>query len=219
MQGKKITSLITLGLSVIVVSGQIAFAAPGTANMQNCNMAQCRRAGGHMGVVKALNLTEDQKTRLKSIREDVKTKITGIREDKSLSPQDKKSRIMEIRKDAREQMKQVLTPDQQKKLAELRKNAGPGARMRRGWARMAKQLGLTEDQKAQIKSIREDARTQIKAIRENNALSPQERKSQVMVVRKAAREKVKQILTPEQLDKIEQFRAQRKGLLKDRTNQ
>jgi Spy/CpxP family protein refolding chaperone len=72
-----------------------------------------------------LNLTDDQKAKLKPIIEDEMKAMHAVREDKSLDRKAKWGKIEEIRKAHREQIRALLTPEQQKKLDELKEEHGP----------------------------------------------------------------------------------------------
>jgi Spy/CpxP family protein refolding chaperone len=75
-----------------------------------------RRFDQKQKLAKELNLTEDQKLRMASLRQDFKSKARVIRTDKSLTQEQKKSRIQELTKAQKEQMKTVLTQDQLQKV-------------------------------------------------------------------------------------------------------
>jgi Spy/CpxP family protein refolding chaperone len=68
-----------------------------------------------------LNLTPEQKADLKSIRENSKQQAQAIKNDSSLTPDQKKAKFKELRKSSHEQMMAKLTPDQQAKFKEMRK--------------------------------------------------------------------------------------------------
>jgi Spy/CpxP family protein refolding chaperone len=70
-----------------------------------------------------LNLTDDQKTKLKPILTEEAQQIQGVKDDTSMSPTDKKAKMHEIKASHRTQINEVLTPDQQKKWAEMRQSA------------------------------------------------------------------------------------------------
>jgi periplasmic protein CpxP/Spy len=61
------------------------------------------------------NLTEDQQTKIKPILEQEQQQMQTLRSDTSMSQQDRMSKIRELRQSTNEQIKGVLTPDQQKK--------------------------------------------------------------------------------------------------------
>jgi Spy/CpxP family protein refolding chaperone len=66
----------------------------------------------------ALNLTDEQKTQIKTIREDGKQQIAAMAKDSSLSAEAKQQKLKVIRKDIRRQVWGVMTPEQQKQWAE-----------------------------------------------------------------------------------------------------
>lgn len=86
--------------------------------------------GPHGDPLKALTeklgLTEEQQTKIKAIFEDEKKTGKAIREDKSLSKDAAHAKMDENRKTHREQVRAVLTPEQQKKFDEMKDDRGPG---------------------------------------------------------------------------------------------
>ena len=66
-----------------------------------------------------LNLTEDQKAKVKPMAEDVSKKMNDVRQDNSLSEQERREKIRQIHENALGQVKTILTADQQKKLDEM----------------------------------------------------------------------------------------------------
>jgi Spy/CpxP family protein refolding chaperone len=65
----------------------------------------------------ALNLTDEQKAQIKTIREDGKAQIAAMGKDASLSDEAKQQKLKVIRKDIRRQVWGVMTPEQQKQWA------------------------------------------------------------------------------------------------------
>jgi|SRR5579863_4117309 len=65
----------------------------------------------------ALNLTDEQKAQIKTIREDGKAQIAALGKDTSLSADAKQQKLKVIRKDIRRQVWGVMTPEQQKQWA------------------------------------------------------------------------------------------------------
>jgi Spy/CpxP family protein refolding chaperone len=62
----------------------------------------------------SLNLTQDQKDKIKSIREDARKQKQDIEKDKTLTPVQQTKQIKDITKQTRAQVFAVLTPEQQK---------------------------------------------------------------------------------------------------------
>jgi Spy/CpxP family protein refolding chaperone len=73
---------------------------------------QARRHGAMAG----LNLTEDQKTQMKSIRESMKTRVEAVKNDESLTPDQKGEKIHQLRRSARVEMVKLLTPEQRQQM-------------------------------------------------------------------------------------------------------
>ncbi|MGA7915158.1 MAG: hypothetical protein WCA00_07980 [Candidatus Acidiferrales bacterium] len=65
----------------------------------------------------ALHLTDDQKSRIKSIRDDAKQRERDVQKDASLDDEAKERKVREIRKETRAQVWGVMTPDQQQQWA------------------------------------------------------------------------------------------------------
>ena len=79
--------------------------------------------------------------------------------------------------------------------------AGPGAHARPNADQIAKDLGLTDDQKAKVKAAMEEQQTAMKALRDNTTLSKEDKRTQMKALRESFLAKMKEILTPEQLEK------------------
>ena len=76
-------------------------------------------------------------------------------------------------------------------------------------ADMLKQnLGLSDDQTAQVKTIYQDSQTKMESLRSNSSLSQDDRRSQMMDIRKAENDKINALLTPDQKTKYAAFQQQ-----------
>ncbi len=62
----------------------------------------------------SLNLTQDQKDKIKSIREDARKQKQDVEKDKTLTPDQQTKQLKDITKQTRAQVFAVLTPEQQK---------------------------------------------------------------------------------------------------------
>ena len=69
----------------------------------------------------ALNLTPEQKADLKSIRDNARQQAQAIRNDSTLTADQKKAKLKDLRKSSHQQMMSKLTPEQQQKFKEMRK--------------------------------------------------------------------------------------------------
>lgn len=66
-----------------------------------------------------LNLTDDQKPKVKAVLDGMMQKMRDVRSDMSIQPADKRSKFMEIRNDANTKLQAILTPDQYTKWQQL----------------------------------------------------------------------------------------------------
>lgn len=69
---------------------------------------------------KELNLTDDQKAKVKPILEDQEKQMQALRADTSLSQEQKHEKMMQLHETSHSQINGILTPDQQKKFAQLK---------------------------------------------------------------------------------------------------
>ena len=72
--------------------------------------------GGLEAAVASLNLTDDQKAKVKDIFTDAKTKHQAVSSDASLSEEQKKAKVKELHSAIMAKLNEVLTPDQQAEL-------------------------------------------------------------------------------------------------------
>src|SRR5260221_6939041 len=72
--------------------------------------------GGLQAAVESLNLTDDQKAKVKDIFADAKTKRQAVSSDASLSEEQKKAKMKELHSATMAKLNEVLTPEQQTEL-------------------------------------------------------------------------------------------------------
>lgn len=90
----------------------------------------------------------------------------------------------------------------------------PAQQERRG-QRMAEELGLSADQKAQIKAINQSYRPQLDALRDDQALSREQRREKAKALNQEREAKVDAILTPEQRTKAQAMREKARERMKE----
>ena len=72
--------------------------------------------GGLQAAVESLNLTDDQKAKVKDIFADAKTKRQAVSSDASLSDEQKKAKMKELHSATMAKLNEVLTAEQQTEL-------------------------------------------------------------------------------------------------------
>jgi Spy/CpxP family protein refolding chaperone len=141
-------------------------------------------------------LSAEQRQQLGEIRASARDQAAIIRNDQSLSAEQKQAKLKALHASTREQMKSVLTPEQQQAFA-ARRDAHKG--------KMAAKLGLTPDQQSKLKALREGNQQQRQAVLANSALSNDQKAAQLAQIRQANKAQLATILTPEQLAQLQQM--------------
>ena len=183
----------------------------------------------HGPFMKELNLTQEQKAEFKSMHEASKSKMESIRNNSSLTEEQKKSQLAEIRKEQHEKMQRFLTPEQQTKFAARRKNhAGKEGNARREnqkahsafdhrggqFEKMKEQLNLSEAQVNQLKEGRKELASRMQSIRNDKNLTEEQKKEQFRTLAEARRKNLESVLTPEQKAKLAEFRKNKENRTK-----
>jgi Spy/CpxP family protein refolding chaperone len=111
------SQLLLFVFGSLFVSG-ISFAGPvhAAAEAQAPSQSSAKPASNPDAIENddSLNLRQDQKDKIKSIREDAKKQRQDIEKDKTLTPDQQTKQIKAITKQTRAQVFAVLTPEQQK---------------------------------------------------------------------------------------------------------
>lgn len=76
--------------------------------------------------LKSLNLTPDQQTQIAAIRKQSAQEAQAIKQDTSLSDTARQAKLQDLRKNTREQIMCVLTPEQKAKLKQMGPKMGQG---------------------------------------------------------------------------------------------
>lgn len=142
--------------------------------------------------LKNLNLTNEQKEKLKELRQDGKQKKELIMNNSSLTQEQKKEQLKELKKNQKEKSESILTPEQKEKVKQGKEN----------WGKGNKGLNLSDEQKEKMKGIKEESKTKKTEIMNNTTLSDTQKKEQLKDLKKDQKNKVSQVLTAEQKTKI-----------------
>ena len=117
-------SLFTLLLAAagLIVTATSVFAEDEKPNSRKAGHAPGERL---KTMTEKLGLTEEQQGKLKAIFEKNMPKVKELRADTALSREDRRAKMMELRKAEMEEIRAILTPEQQEKMKEIRQ-AGRG---------------------------------------------------------------------------------------------
>jgi Spy/CpxP family protein refolding chaperone len=170
---------MTLGATALLAQ-QASVPAPDTTNQS----------------VTSAKLTAEQKKQLGELRATARDQAAIIRNDQTLTADQKQAKLKELRTSTHEQMKSVLTPEQQKTFADRREV---------GKNRMAAKLGLTEDQQGKLKALFQSTHQQREAVLKNASLANDQKQAQLAQIRQTTQTQLATILTPDQLEKFHQM--------------
>ena len=95
-------------------------AAPGQASQAVPQHAQPQAQAGDDN---PLNLTEEQKAKLRPILQDQNQQMEALRNDTSMTQEQKIAKANEVRQNASPKIRAILTPEQLQRLAELQQKA------------------------------------------------------------------------------------------------
>ena len=221
---KLITSALILALTIGSASAQ---SAPAKEHKKEFKMQQLNR----------LNLTADQKSKLKTIRDQHQAEVKALK-GQSLTQEAFRSQRQAIDQKYLEQAKAILTPAQRQEAEQMlndwkdkgnkgkrgdkggfekgegkMKGEGKGPGRGEGFrgGDMEKDLNLTADQSKRIGEIRAGFKPQLDALRNDASLSQEQKRARMRELMQQHQEQIKTVLTKEQIQKMESRRKERRG--------
>ena len=191
---------LSLALSVLVTAVSAAWGAEPAPDKTPLARIEAMR--------ERLALSDQQWEKLQPLLKQEGDKVREILADSSLSAEQKRAKAKEVTAGGREQIKELLTPEQRQKLA-VEMKSRQGATADDGSQRMAElkeKLGLTEEQVGKLKPILAEEAPKLRSLREDKSLAPAERRASF----EASFERVAAELTVPQREKLrEEMRARR----------
>jgi periplasmic protein CpxP/Spy len=119
---------ITL-FSLVLAISPVAFTQDNGGDNQQAASAQDQQSGHRRGhfdpqertdmLTKQLNLTSDQQPKVLEILKSQQSQMESLRSDSSLSQDDRRSKMMDIRKSSDDQIRALLDAKQQKKFDQM----------------------------------------------------------------------------------------------------
>jgi Spy/CpxP family protein refolding chaperone len=192
---------------MILLAAGVIFLAAAHAQDRKGQHPKGKMKGQHeMMMMNKLNLTEAQKSQMKTINEDFRKQMTELKKNEDITVRDWKSKMNGIREEHKARIQALLTSDQKAQIEKMRaehkamQDKDAKARMEK----MKTQLDLTENQVAQLAKNRSEMEQKMKAIRENKSLDETAKKEQIKELMKSNKEKMKSIFTEEQLKKMKE---------------
>jgi Spy/CpxP family protein refolding chaperone len=181
----------------------------------------CMGPGARLDMLTAhLKLTPEQRLKLLPILDEDFAKKKAIREDGSLTRDQRKAKMEELRNACHEKISAILTPEQKVKADEMKAAAAQrfkarqeGMKGREGKGmhamdpaahleRMSACLGLTADQKTKISPILIEQSKEMKSLHDDAKLTRDQRIQKMQELRVKYHDKIGALLTPDQKTKF-----------------
>lgn len=174
-------------------------------------MKHFRHRHQHEMMMKELNLTPAQQAQLKANRDNYQKQWQDLNKTENITVKQARDKKEALRKEQKEKMMSILTPEQKATLEQLKKDreVKHEAMAAKRLDKIKSTLNLSEDQVAKIKSSTLDIHARARAIRENDQLSRTEKKDQLMALKQQTQDNLKTILTTEQINKLEEMKKNR----------
>jgi periplasmic protein CpxP/Spy len=148
---------------------------------------------------KELNLTDEQKGKLRVVIREQMAKLRGLRQDTSLSAEDKRQKIRAIREEVTAEVKKVLTPEQfEKWKAKQGQSATPGGGPAARLQEAIKGLNLTDEQKEQLKPIYQEQMDKLRELQQDSSLSMPQKLEKLKDMHKEIAPKLKKVMNAKQ---------------------
>lgn len=158
--------------------------------------------------IEKLNLTDAQKTQLKSINEDFKQRMQDLKKSDNITVKEQHEKREALVAEHQQKVNAILTPDQQSKLAASKQDFKQKGGFHKGGARegrfeqLSKDLNLTPEQTTKVQDLNQGLRTKMQDIRNNSSLTQEQKKEQVKDLMKKHREDIQSLLTQEQKQQL-----------------
>ena len=197
---------------ILAVSGSVVCAQERRASKTE-KSGMHKQHGQHKEMIKDLNLSDTQKAQLKTDRAEAKAKMDALEKQDNLTVKEMRERKAALQQEQKAKMEALLTAEQKAKIATVkndmvakRKNIDGN----RGEA-MQEKLGITNEQAAKLKAHNEATHDNIQAIQESQNLTMNQKKIQIKAVKDASKAERKNILTAEQIQRMEEMRKEGKN--------
>ena len=121
---KKLSWSVLTVVVVLTTGLLLAGQTPATPPPGHSAMASANSPEAHLQMLsEKLNLTEDQKTKLRPILQDQAEQFKAVHDDSSLSQEQKSAKMKALHESFHEQINGVLTPEQQVKFKQMKQEA------------------------------------------------------------------------------------------------
>jgi Spy/CpxP family protein refolding chaperone len=172
-----------------------------------------------------LKLTKEQQDKISPILKEEFTQLEALKGNDTYNRDQRRAKLQELNQATFEKIKPILTPEQMKRHDDVKqiikerrskqRASKPASAMAKGPSRndpekrlknLANDLGLSAEQQASIKPLIEDEFAQLDKLKGNDTINRDQRREKLQELNKSTSEKIKAVLTPEQVQKYELIR-------------
>ncbi len=202
---KRILTTISLFLAVFALNAQKPSTTPEKAKHSNMRKPK-------METLKKLNLDEGQKQKMKVLHEGFRAKMKELNGQENITVKEQRERKAAILKSHKEEMKQVLTPVQLKKMEEMKVEHKQKFERKRDelMLNLREKLNLSNDQFEAINKDREQYTTKIKALKDDKSMDKTAKRAQLKAIHEEMKASMEKQLTKEQIEQLKLMHKQKR---------
>jgi Spy/CpxP family protein refolding chaperone len=204
-----------MGLTALLAV-TISFAQPGISEKPQ---GEKHSSGGqHMGrhkhggmEFKKLNLTDEQKQQMRGFNESFHKQMELLNSKEDITVKEQRDQREALVKEQKKNFESILTADQKNQLVQIKADAKKKREemANRRLTGLKEKLSLTDDQFAKIKSSQEATRNKMESTWNNESLDRASKKQQLMAIKAEEKQRMDEVLTPEQKQKMEELKKER----------
>lgn len=149
-------------------------------------------------LMKAINLTEDQKAQMKTLKEDFKTKMKALQSNENITVKAQRDQRFELTQQNHTAMQQILTAEQKQQMEDMKKQRMEKMESQR-LTGLTEKLKLTEIQQEKIKAMHQKNMEAMQNIHKNESLDRTAKQEAAKKLKTSIDKDMEKILTKEQL--------------------
>ncbi len=149
-------------------------------------------------MMKAINLTEDQKAQMKTLKEDFKTKIKALESNENITVKAQRDQRFALAQQNHTAMQKILTTEQKQQMEDMKTQMMEKMEAQR-LAGLTQKLKLTQPQQEKINAMHQKNQDAMQKIRKNESLDRTAKKTAAKKLKDSLDKDMEKILTKEQL--------------------
>ena len=211
---KKIAIKKIIPFTLILAVAGFSASAQERREMKGNKQGMHKMHGQKGQMLKDLNLSDAQKNQLKTDRAAYKAKMDALKKDENITVKEMKARKKAMHDEQKAMMQALLTSEQKAKIEANKANMQSNRKNMdaQHGKDMKEKLGLSNEQAEKLKAHNQATHSKIKAIQDNESLSMEQKKEQMKAVKETSKDQRKNILTAEQLKRMQEMKKEDRGM-------